>query len=134
MNSKILVATHKQYHFPNNDLYSPIHVGKSLSENDFGYLGDNRGNNISDKNRNFCELTALYWAWKNDYFKTYNYCGLAHYRRYLSGDLTFNQFNILSSDQIKDLMSDHDILLPKKRKYYIETIENHYCNAHNRSD
>lgn len=134
MNSKILVATHKQYNFPKNDLYIPIHVGKALSKENFGYLGDERGESISAKNRNFCELTALYWAWKNDYFNQYSYCGLVHYRRYFTGDLTFEKFNILSSDKIHDLISAYDILLPKKRKYYIETIENHYSNAHNRSD
>lgn len=134
MNSKILVATHKQYNFPKNDLYIPIHVGKVLSKRDFGYLGDESGESISTKNRNFCELTALYWAWKNDYFNKYNYCGLVHYRRYFEGDLTFEKFNILSSEKINDLMITYDLLLPKKRKYYIETIENHYCNAHNRSD
>jgi len=134
MNSKILVATHKQYSFPKNNLYSPIHVGKALSSDDFGYLSDDSGLNISEKNRNFCELTALYWAWKNDYFKTYKYCGLSHYRRYFAGDLPFGKFSILSETQIDDLMNSYDILLPKKRKYYIETIENHYANAHNISD
>lgn len=133
MNSKILVATHKQYHFPDNLLYEPIHVGKTLSD-DFGYLGDESGENISYKNKNFCELTALYWAWKNDYFKTYKYAGLVHYRRYFSGEHPFVKFNILSETQIDDFMKSYDILLPKKRKYYIETIENHYSNAHNIKD
>ena len=134
MNSKILVATHKQYNFPQNNIYIPIHVGKILSEDNFGYLGDDSGDNISSKNRNFCELTALYWAWKNDYFKTYTYVGLVHYRRYFAGDLPFGKFNILSDIQISKLMQTHNILLPRKRKYYIETIENHYANAHNSSD
>lgn len=134
MNSRILVATHKPYHFPENDLYTPIHVGKSLSSNELGYLGDNSGDNISDKNRNFCELTALYWAWKNDYFKTYRYSGLSHYRRYFSGDYLFDKCSILSETQIDNLMNSYDILLPKKRKYYIETIKNHYGNAHNIND
>ncbi len=134
MNSKILVATHKQYDFPDSGLYQPIHVGKILTEDDFGYLGDETGDNISFKNRNFCELTALYWAWKNDYFKTQKYCGLVHYRRYFYGDLPFKKFSILSERQIGTLMQSYDILLPKKRKYYIETIENHYANAHNKDD
>ena len=134
MNSKILVATHKQFHFPNNDLYTPIHVGKSLSDNDFEYLVDNSGDNISDKNRNFCELTGLYWAWKNNYFKENIYCGLVHYRRYFSGELSFDDFSILSDNEIKKNLTSTDIILPKKRKYYIETIKNHYANAHNIKD
>lgn len=30
-----------------------------------GYIGDNTGDNISLRNSNYCELTGLYWAWKN---------------------------------------------------------------------
>ena len=134
MSTKILVATHKPYHFPDNELYIPIHVGKALSQKDFGYLGDDSGENISYKNRNFCELTALYWAWKNNYFNAYKYVGLVHYRRYFAGELPFGKFSILSEQQIDNLMQNHDIILPKKRKYYIETIRDHYAHAHNLED
>jgi len=134
MNSKILVATHKKYNFPDNSLYQPIHVGKSLSKHNFGYLSDDNNDNISHKNRNFCELTALYWAWKNNYFKPYKYVGLVHYRRYFTGDLPFGRFSILSDSEIEKYLDRYDVILPKKRKYYIETIENHYANAHNKKD
>jgi len=134
MNSKILVATHKPYHFPQNDLYTPIHVGKAIADNDFGYMGDDHGENISEKNRNYCELTALYWAWKNDYFSAYRYCGLSHYRRYFKGMLPFGTFSILSEEEIDTYLDTYDILLPKKRKYYIETVKSHYANAHNIKD
>jgi len=134
MNSKILVATHKQYSFPKNNLYSPIHVGKALSSDDFGYLSDDSGLNISEKNRNFCELTALYWAWKNNFFQESEYCGLVHYRRYFAGQFLFGDFKILSNNEINNYLGNHDLILPKKRKYYIETVENHYANDHNIQD
>ena len=47
-----------------------------------GYQPDNIGDNISSKNPSFCELTGLYWAWKN---LDNEYLGLAHYRRHFKG-------------------------------------------------
>lgn len=79
--TKILVCVHKPDFFLNDDLYQPIHVGKALSKADLGLPGDDTGDNISDKNREFCELTAHYWAWKN--LRGVDYVGLSHYRRYL---------------------------------------------------
>ena len=134
MNSKILVATHKQYLFPQNPLYTPIHVGKALTNTDFGYLGDDTKESISSKNRNFCELTALYWAWKNNYFKDVSYVGLVHYRRYFHGDQAFNGSTILSETQVSSFLKDHDVLVPKKRNYYIESVSTHYQNAHFKKD
>ena len=134
MTSKILVATHKQYQFPQEKLYTPIHVGKTLSKLDFGYLSDDTKENISNKNRNYCELTALYWAWKNDFFETYNYVGLVHYRRYFSGELLFNNSKILSDLEIDSYLSSYDIILPSKRNYYIESVRSHYNNAHYKKD
>ncbi|MCS4465828.1 DUF4422 domain-containing protein [Clostridium botulinum] len=64
MNIKILVATHKKYSMPKESMYLPIHVGCE-GKKDLGYIGDNTGDNISLRNSNYCELTGLYWAWKN---------------------------------------------------------------------
>ena len=61
---KILIATHKKYWMPNNPCYLPLHVGRK-GKQDLGYTGDDTGDNISSKNANFCELTGIYWAWKN---------------------------------------------------------------------
>ncbi len=134
MNIKLLIATHKQYHFPDDVIYEPIQVGKALAQNDFGYLGDESGENISSKNQKFCELTAIYWAWKNDYFSEVEYCGLVHYRRYFKGHLPFQKFSILSENEIRQAMESFDVILPKKRNYLIETIYSHYSNAHYSKD
>jgi len=129
-----LVATHKSYHFPNDPIYTPIQVGKTLSRDDFGYLGDDVGENISQKNRSFSELTALYWAWKNDFFKESNFCGLVHYRRYFSGTEVFGKIKILNEEDIEEIMTKYDVIAPVRRKYYIETIRNHYEHAHHKKD
>ena len=54
---KIIIATHKQYFMPSDEMYLPLHVGK-LGKQDLGYQGDETGENISAKNPSFCELTG----------------------------------------------------------------------------
>ena len=62
-NITMYMVTHKSVDFVPEDR-TPIFVGKG--NNSDNYISDNTGENISDKNSNYCELTALYWIWKND--------------------------------------------------------------------
>ena len=39
MDIKIIVATHKKYWMPSDDIYLPVHVGKK-GKTDLGYQGD----------------------------------------------------------------------------------------------
>lgn len=55
-----------------------IQAGAALTNRRVAFVTDHLGENISKKNRQFCELTALYWIWKHD---TAKYIGLSHYRR-----------------------------------------------------
>lgn len=81
-NIKILVATHKESFVLQNPLLFPIQVGSALSEKRLpDILHDDTGDNISQKNKSYCELTAQYWAWKN---LDADYYGFFHYRRYMS--------------------------------------------------
>ena len=133
-----MVATHKKYRMPKESIYFPVHVGREGKE-DLGYVGDNTGENISLKNKNYCELTGMYWTYKNI---ECDYIGLCHYRRYFTkANILKRQLNkkskfdiLLSEDDIKCLLNSADIILPKKRNYYIETIKTHYDNAHNSND
>lgn len=124
MKVSIIIATHKKYNMPKYKSYLPIHVGKE-GKNDIGFKGDNIGNNISLKNPYFCELTGLYWGWKN---LKCDYVGLAHYRRHFKGKTkSKNKFEqVLSDKEINELLRKNDIILPKKRKYYIENLYSHY--------
>ena len=126
---KIIVATHKSYQMPEDEVYFPIHVGADSNKNETPYTKDNTGDNISIKNPNFCELTGLYWVWKN--LKN-DYIGLVHYRRHLT--MSKKKYkteeekfkNVLKGKEIDELLNTTDIILPKKRKYYIENLYDHY--------
>ncbi len=133
--AKVLIATHKAYEFPQDMMYLPVQVGKSLSQDDLGYAKDDMGENISEKNRSFNELTALYWAWKNDIFKGHDICGLVHYRRYFAGkSASVKGKDVLGSDEVTSLMREYDVIVPKRRRYYVETIKDHYAHAHHKKD
>ena len=79
---KILVACHKPSELPHNSLLLPVQVGASSASRNLGLQRDDDGkDNISAKNAGYCELTAIYWAWKN---LDADYYGLFHYRRFYS--------------------------------------------------
>lgn len=95
------VVGHKSCQLPNWPNLQAIQVG---SGPDLNWLRDNVGDNIAHKNKNWCELTALYWIWKNDSHS--DVIGFNHYRRY---------FKYLDQpEKIEDLLSRYDILVPKK--------------------
>ena len=78
---KILVAHHKPGITIESDMYLPIHVGKAISRFCLNMQGDDVGDNISAYNPAFCEMTAVYWGWKN---VDADYIGLCHYRRFFT--------------------------------------------------
>lgn len=125
---KIIVATHKEYQMPKDEIYLPVQVGCKGKEK-MGYQRDDIGDNISDKNPYFCELTGLYWAWKN---LDADYIGLAHYRRHFTLEKHIpkgedKKFDIiLNKNEIEEKLKKSDILLPKKRNYIIESVYSHY--------
>lgn len=130
MDIKILVAAHKPYWMPDDDVYLPIQVGAAGKES-LGWQRDDEGDNISVKNPNYCELTALYWAWKN---LNADYIGLCHYRRYFTRkevhSIKEKRNQILTGEEWKTLLNQNSIVIPDKRRYYIETNESHYKHAH----
>lgn len=132
---KIIIATHKKYTMPEDSMYFPLHVGAEGKKNDdgseldLGYTKDNTGDNISELNSSFCELTGLYWAWKN--IKE-DYIGLAHYRRHFSirKKSTDPFVNVMTSEELKPLLGKYKVFVPNKRKYYIESLYSHYSHTH----
>lgn len=132
----ILVASHKAYWMPDDPVYRPIQVGAvgkpPLNE---AWLRDDSGDSISAKNSHYCELTALYWAWKNLDACDADYIGLVHYRRYFaSRRLGDKRKRIATGEYLKEKLQHTDVLVPQKRRYFIETNYSQYAHAHHEAD
>lgn len=121
----IYVATHKNFDYKLKENYIPIQVGAELKD-DLGYLKDNGGDNISLKNPNYCELTALYFIANNR--QSDDVVGLVHYRRYF-----FYGLGIIDYKKACDLLKKCDIILPYKHDFK-ESVENQYKHYHNIED
>lgn len=130
---KIIVAAHKKYWMPDDEIYLPMQVGaEGKTVLGYGFTPDNTGDNISERNVNYCELTGLYWAWKN---LDHEYIGLVHYRRHFAAHRCIkDKGQILSGLQISAMLDENDVLLPIKRNYWIETNYSQYAHAHHAVD
>ncbi len=130
---KILVCCHKKDIMATQEPYLPIQVGKDLHpELDLGIQGDNTGDNISDKNANYAELTAMYWAWKN--LKGVDYIGLCHYRRYFDFNKQIAQnypYYELETNHFDSFMLavNEDIILSIKNDEIITPFPFHLRNS-----
>lgn len=131
MDIKILVAAHKEFPIPTDkSLYLPVLVGAIKNyKKGIKYQRDDDGENISQKNPNYNELTAIYWAWKN---LDADVIGLVHYRRLFNKGRGRGLDSVLNRNDIEALLDKAPIILPKKRNYYIETNYLHYIHAHHK--
>lgn len=153
---KIYISMHNCSYFPqNSEIFTPIQVGASLANSQFiGMLHDNDAeDNISEKNRMYCEMTSQYYVWKN--CKGLDYYGFWHYRRYLS----FNQVesdndyeiiykealndtsikeSCIEDDVIVEFCTNYEIILPRKTKLVengkVISVYEQWCNHFNKSD
>lgn len=94
--------------------HQPIHVGRAVSRYKAemaDMIGDDTGENISEKNPSYCEMTAHYWIWKN--VKDAEYVGLCHYRRYFGVDI--------SEGNIELLMRGYDVMMVEP-SFYMDSV------------
>jgi hypothetical protein len=106
-----------------NHYESPIQVGAVLTSKRLSkqILTDDLGENISAKNKQYCELTALYWIWKNAKDKV---VGLVHYRRHF----------LLPNGWLESMIAhDIDVILPIPL-YVAPSVAQNYKSRHDSSD
>lgn len=111
---QIYVMTHKPFVKPDDPVYVPVHVGRSAwmqvhpgEESELlSYVGDDSGENISEQNCYYSELTGMYWAWKN---ADADYIGICHYRRYLLD----HDGALFDQEKVKTFLKDYDVITTK---------------------
>lgn len=112
-----------------NSLFHPVRCGAIFDKREnVQILGDHTGDNISQKRMSYCELTVIYWMWKN---LQADYYGLSHYRRYLSfaeeklpgawqeqgfmdsmSDANLKRCGLLDEDAIRSEIESCDMIIP----------------------
>lgn len=92
--------------------YKIIHAGHALAKEEFGYIADDAGDNISRLNPYLNEITALYWIWRHT---RHNLIGFVHYRRFFTADGE----NILSAGEAAQLLRENDIIVNDCKFGYI---------------
>lgn len=116
----------------------PIQCGSAINPSIEGILRDDEGENISFKNREYCELTAHYYAWKNVKADYYGFC---HYRRFFCFDGSIKKpyvaigdpnvrANTLfgNADSYQELCSEYEIIVPRSENMGV-TAREHYCSS-----
>ena len=143
-----------------DEIYQPVMAGNALLTGNNTISGDDTGENISDKNPYYSELTGIYWVWKNT---SQDVTGTCHYRRFFTaqpepiiyklkrllyfparlyrkrlgliytGNTDLFVPRILNQQEINNLLIQYDAILPlaRKLKYSVET---HYRRYHDIQD
>lgn len=114
------VRSHKDRRLHNQgqalpEYISPIQAGAALTDRVIAEIQDNREDHISEKNGNYSELTATYYAWKNS---PAAYKGICHYRRVFE----------ISEEQMRTLLSEEsewDVILPYPTVHYPDIAAQH---------
>ena len=142
------------------NIYQPLMAGNVLIDDNPEIPGDDTGENISEKNPYYSELTGIYWVWKNT---NHEITGICHYRRYFtsSAEPFFYQLKrflyfpaglykkrfgliytsntglfapkILSEPEVRHYLQHYDAVLPVARKLKY-TVETHYRRYHDIGD
>ena len=126
MKVKIYTMTHKRFPEPEDEIYIPLHVGRK-SADDLGYMGDDTGDNISELNWMYGELTGLYWVWKQE--TEADIIGICHYRRYFLNE----SGSFMTQAEYENALADCDVMVSELLSVGGRNRDN-FAKAHNIAD
>lgn len=155
---KLLVCYHKPSFLLKDEVLTPIHVGRALAKKRMDQksqnyqwlmkhlIGDDTGENISDKNGSYNEMTSLYWAWKNyDKLGNPDYIGLMHYRRHLI--MRAGEIDVVNFEELDEENYLKEINYSPKKVYQmvdgcdfvahigkVKNVYKHYVENHRQED
>lgn len=135
---RIYMCCHKPFSIV-PPMCTPLQCGAALNGAVEGAEPDDTGVNISGKNREYCELTAHFYAWKNVRAEHYGFC---HYRRFFSvgnnirhpylavGKLSEKQkLRFLGDDEYwEKRINEYQLIVPRAENMGIPARE-HYCSS-----
>lgn len=149
-NTKILISCHKACELPADDFFLPVEAGSALKSEKIGFQCDDECmgqecDNISRKNMHYCELTVLYWAWKNirKVYPSLEYIGLNHYRRFFIFGKTARRTTSIEYEKLSDInlpLTPENISLEKntiitpRDTIFSTSLYVHYCTHHYSED
>ena len=117
--------------------YAPLFVGPSrtkLAEQLPGSFTDDTGDSISELNPFFCELTAMYWAWKNIHADVK---GIVHYRRFFTEENRAGGAEAFTSpipnESVKQILESYDCIVPTPRPL-LQRVGDDYARHHEAAD
>ena len=147
---KLFISCHKPTELIASNVLVPIQVGAKNAKSHLDkMLRDDKGDNISELNPKYCEMTAQYYAWKNIDLDYYGFC---HYRRYFNfakkrfiedeyGNIVESYPNArtmqkygLDDATIVSLIKKYDIIIPERKdlRRFAEpsnSVRDHYKKA-----
>lgn len=132
-NIYVITNNNKAPKFSLPEGYSILNAGGAGDSKNI--IGDNSDDNISERNKNFCELTGIYWLLKNKKIRDKDIIGICHYRRYF---LSHHFLSLLGQNRPIE-KKDIDVILKQKdaivsKKILRWTVYNQYSKIHYKKD
>jgi len=127
------IITHRgpECSLPSNRPAAILHVGPGQSWGD-SCLYDSTGDNISEKNPYYCELTGMYWIWKNGKEEPDELVGIEQYRRFFIME-ELQYLTVLGKEWVDKFLEDSDIIVPRK-DLLGKSVRDHYAFCHRKED